>query len=64
MDTVTDRAFDVLEARRLLGDLSNGKIYELIASGELRSFRVGRRRLVSQRAIAEFIRAREAEAAA
>ncbi len=36
-------------------DLGRSKVYELIASGRLRSVKVGRRRLVSEAAIVEFI---------
>lgn len=38
----------------LLG-LGRSKVYELIASGELRSVKVGRRRLVSDVAIDDFV---------
>ena len=56
-------ALSVAEARQRLGSISNAKIYELIRSGELRSFTIGRRRLVSQTAILEFIAQREAATA-
>lgn len=36
-------------------DLGRSKVYELIASRRLRSVKVGRRRLVSEAAIVEFI---------
>lgn len=41
----------------VMGRLGVGrsKVFELMASGELRSVRVGRRRLVSEAAIHEFI---------
>lgn len=35
--------------------LGRSKVYELIAAGELRSVKVGRRRLVSDAAINEFV---------
>ncbi|BBY19017.1 excisionase family DNA-binding protein [Mycolicibacterium litorale] len=35
--------------------VGRSKVFELMASGELRSVRVGRRRLVSEAAINEFI---------
>lgn len=35
--------------------LGRSKVFELIASGELRSVKVGRRRLVSEAALTEFI---------
>ena len=43
-------------------DLSHPSIYSEINSGRLRSFKVGRRRFVSQEAINAWIRDREAEA--
>lgn len=39
------------------------KWFELIASGELRSVKIGRRRLVSEAALAEFVTKLEADAA-
>jgi excisionase family DNA binding protein len=35
--------------------LGRSKVFEVIASGELRSIKVGRRRLVSETALAEYI---------
>lgn len=35
--------------------IGRSKVYELIASGQLRSVKVGRRRLVSEAAINEFV---------
>ncbi|ORV86848.1 ethanolamine utilization protein EutA [Mycobacterium interjectum] len=35
--------------------LGRSKVFELLASGELRSVKVGRRRLVSESALCEFI---------
>ena len=35
--------------------VGRSKVFELMASGELRSVKVGRRRLVSEAALAEFI---------
>lgn len=35
--------------------LSRSKVYQFMASGELRSIKVGRRRLVSEAALTEFI---------
>lgn len=35
--------------------IGRSKVFELMASGELRSVRVGRRRLVSEAAIRDFI---------
>ena len=46
------------EAAQLLG-IGRSYAFELFATGELRSFKVGRRRLVSAEALVEFIRERE-----
>lgn len=47
-------AVDVPTAAKALG-MSNGKTWQLVSSGELRSKLVGRRRLVSVEAIREFL---------
>ena len=46
--------YTVLDAARALA-LGRTKVYELIASGELESVRVGRRRLVPAHAIADLV---------
>ena len=51
-------AYDVPEVLRRLG-VTRPTIYRFLRSGELRSFRLGSRRLVSAEALEEFIRARE-----
>ncbi len=43
------------DAGRALGGLGRTKIYELIASGDLRSVTVGRRRFIPASAITEFV---------
>ena len=43
--------------------VSRSTVFELIASGELRSVKIGHRRLVSDAAIADFIAGLEAAAA-
>ncbi len=53
-------AYEVPEVRIALGNISHQKVYDLFNSGELRSFKIGRRRLVSHDALMEFIRNREA----
>lgn len=55
--------YPVAEAAAQIG-VARDQTFKLIAAGKLRSFRVGRRRLVSQEAIQEFIRAAEAAEAA
>jgi excisionase family DNA binding protein len=51
-------AYDVPEVLRRLG-VTRPTIYRFLRSGELRSFRLGSRRLVSAEALADFIRSRE-----
>lgn len=53
----------VRKARRKLGGIAQPTIYELFATGKLRSFRIGRRRLVSDDAIRDFIAIAERETA-
>lgn len=54
-------AFSVNELAKALGT-SHVSIYAALNSGQLRSFQLGRRRLISREAALDFIRAREAEA--
>ena len=51
-------AYDVPEVLRRLG-VTRPTIYRFLRTGELRSFRLGSRRLVSAEALADFIRSRE-----
>ena len=51
-------AYDVPEVLRRLS-VTRPTIYRFLRSGELRSFRLGSRRLISSEALADFIRARE-----
>ena len=58
--TETQRqAYSVEDACTQCGGIGKVKFYELLASGELKSFKIGRRRFVSAQAIAEFIAKRE-----
>lgn len=59
---MNSQSFTPIVAAARLG-LGRTKVFELIRSGELRSFAVGTRRLVSESAIADFIAKREAESA-
>jgi excisionase family DNA binding protein len=52
-------AYEVPEARIALGNISHQTIYNLFNSGQLPSFKIGRRRLVSHDALIAFIRSRE-----
>lgn len=53
-------AFSIEEAMAGL-DLSRQKLYNEINAGRLRTYRVGKRRLVSRQAILDYIAARERE---
>lgn len=53
-ETLPPMAVDVPTAAKALG-MSNGKTWQLVISGELRSKLVGRRRLVPVAAIREFL---------
>lgn len=55
--------YPVPEAAAQIG-VSRAEVFKLIGSGRLRSFRVGRRRLVSAEAIRDFIRGAESATAA
>jgi excisionase family DNA binding protein len=48
------RLHSIERAQERLG-VGRSKIFELIAAGELRSVRVGRRRLVPEQAIRDFV---------
>ena len=58
-DEVGPVAYGVPEVMRRLG-VTRPTVYRFLGTGELRSFHLGARRLVSADALAEFIRAREA----
>lgn len=49
-----ERLLSVAEAGAALGGISRTLVYSLISSGQLRSCRVGRRRLISSGAIRDF----------
>ena len=55
-------AYDVPEVMRRLG-ITRPTVYRFLRSGELRSFRLGSRRLVSAAALEDFICERESEEA-
>ena len=59
--TVERDAYSVMETRQRLGGISQATFYLLKKSKALRTFRIGKRRLVSKRAIEDFIRSREEE---
>lgn len=48
------RLYSLAETAKRL-DISRGKLYQLMDTGQLRSVKLGTRRLVSEGALAEFI---------
>lgn len=48
-------AYDVPEVAQLLGGVGERYIWQLLATGELESFKIGRRRLVAKEQIDAFI---------
>ena len=58
-DAAAVRCYSVAEAAEILG-LGETRLKELLRTGELRSFKVGSRRLVSARAINEYVERMEA----
>ena len=62
--TVADRlSYSDDEAVAVIG-LNRNAIYSLMAKGELATFKIGKRRMVSARALREFIERKEREATA
>ncbi len=53
------RAHSVEQVMELLGGRSRGTIYQLINSGQLKSFKDGKRRLVTDTAIEEYLKQKE-----
>lgn len=51
------------EVRKLI-PIGHSKYYELIGTGELRSVKIGRRRFVTEQAVADYIAGLDQEAAA
>jgi excisionase family DNA binding protein len=47
--------YSIEEARKLLGGIARNTIYQLLRNGDLSSVEIGRRRVVSATAIADFI---------
>jgi len=47
--------YDERGTREQLGNIGRSKLFELLASGELRSVHIGRRRFVPAAAIAEYV---------
>lgn len=62
MPTTEARLHKLPTAQERLG-IGRSKIFELIASGELRSVKIGRTRLIPESAIVEFIERLENSAA-
>lgn len=56
-----EEAYDVPTVARKLGRITERTVWNLIAARELPSFKAGRRRLVSRRALREYIERQEAQ---
>jgi excisionase family DNA binding protein len=54
-DPIAPIAYSVREARAFLNGISQATIYKLIRSGELRTVKVGGRRLVPRSALVELL---------
>ena len=52
---MNDRLLDEKATRERLGGIGRSLFYEKISSGELRSVKIGKRRLVPEQAIVEYI---------
>jgi excisionase family DNA binding protein len=50
----TDMCINVPQVMTRLG-LSRGTVYELINTGQLRSFKIGSRRMITEQALRDFI---------
>ena len=55
-------AYTPVQTARLLGGIGRDKVFDLIRSGELRSFKTGKYRLIPREAIDEFIARKMREA--
>ena len=52
---MNDRLHDEKATRLRLGGIGRSMFYELVSSGDLRSVKIGKRRLVPEQAICEYI---------
>jgi len=52
--------YSLRDAEKALG-ISHATIYEIINNGQLKTFRIGRRRFISSEALCNFIKERELE---
>jgi excisionase family DNA binding protein len=55
------KGLSVEEACQALAGCGRGRIYEAINSGELRSFKIGKRRIIPSDAVDEYLKRKEAE---
>lgn len=58
---MTSRAFTIEEACQRLGGRGRATVYQLINTKQLRSFKDGKRRLVPEDAISEYLTRKERE---
>ncbi|WP_090363916.1 helix-turn-helix transcriptional regulator [Mycolicibacterium fluoranthenivorans] len=61
-DHAQPRLLGLTEVKERLG-VGRSAVFNLVLSGELRSFKIGNRRLVAEAALVEYINRRDAEAA-
>lgn len=52
--------YGIEDAHKQLG-IARSKLYELIGTGELASLKIGRRRLITRRALTEYVARKERE---
>jgi len=55
-------AFSVNEACKQLGGIGRVKLYQLLQSGELQSFKIGSRRMIARVQLEQFLQAKLEEA--
>ena len=63
-DECPPNANSIREARQLLGGIAQPTIYSLINSKKIRTFKIGRRRFITDEAIRDFFDRAEVETAA
>ena len=57
-------ALSIADSRKALGDISRTKLHELIQDGEIESFKIGSRRMISPSSLAAYVRRRVEETCA
>lgn len=54
--------YSMPEAAQLLGGITERKLWSMVAEGEIKSVKLGRRRMISATALAEYVHGLEAAA--